>query len=180
MKRIHLIIALSFMLFGSACKKSVTDDDLPPATQTGANTFGAKVNGQAWIPQRFGAVPASNILEARFVGNDLIINARNFANSPNETEFEIRVIGATGPGNYSFNTNVTHPSFASSYAYYVKRNINPQNEWITSATSTGTVNITRLDPSARIVSGTFSFNALNIYNAPEPLSVTEGRFDVKY
>jgi hypothetical protein len=31
----------------------------------------------------------------------------------------------------------------------------------------------------RIVSGTFQFNALNIYNAPEPMTVTEGRFDVK-
>lgn len=180
MKRIIFLSALSIVLFGSACKKTVTEEDLPPATQTGANTFGAKVNGQPWIPQGFGGIGASNLLEARFVGNDLIINARNFASSPNETEFEIRVIGATTTGTYTLNTNVSHPSFASSYAYYVKRNISPLNEWLTSTAYTGVVTLTRVDASARIVSGTFSFNALNIYNTPEPLSATEGRFDIKY
>lgn len=179
MKR-NLIAAVSFVaLLATSCKKQITEDDMPPATQTGANTFGARVNGQVWIPQRFGTI-AGNILEARFIGNDLLINARNFASSPNETEFEIRVIGVTAPGTFSFNTNITHPSFAGSYAYYVKRNLTPQNEWVTSATYTGSVTLTRVDMTARIVSGVFQFNALNIYNAPEPLTVTDGRFDIKF
>ncbi len=171
-----LTAVLSIFLFAS-CKKQITE--LPPATQTGAHTFGAMVNGQFWMPQGFGPLPANDILEARMIGNDVIINARNFASSPNETEFELRIHGVTAPGTYLLNTNVTHPSGGVSYAYYVKRNLTPQNEWLTSATSTGSVTITRMDTVNLIVSGTFQFNMMNINNAPEPLAVTEGRFDVK-
>lgn len=176
MKR-NLIAALAIFVLFASCKKDV--EELPPATQTGAHTFGAKVNGEFWIPQGVGSIPANNLLEARMIGNDLIINANNLSHTPNETGFEIRVIGVTGIGTFPLNTNVVHPSFAGSYAYYVKRNLTPSNEWVTSTTYTGSVNITRFDATAKIVSGTFQFNALNIYNSPEPLSVTEGRFDIK-
>lgn len=171
-----LIVCLSLLLLGS-CKKKV--DELPPATQTGANTFGAKVNGQFWVPQGFGPIPANDILEARMSGNELTINARNFASSPNETEFQLYVQGVTATGVYPLNTDITHPSNVASYAYYVKRRFTPENEWVTSAAYTGSVTITRFDPVNRIVSGTFQFNMINILNAPQPMNVTEGRFDVR-
>lgn len=170
-----LSLALLALLFVS-CKKSV--DELPAATQTGANTFGAKIDGNLWAPQGFGPLPANDILEARMSGHDITINARNFASSPNETEFQLTIYNVTAPGTYQFNSNVSHPNGAASYGYYVKRNITPQNEWLTSATYTGTVTITRIDDVNRIVSGTFEFNAGSIYNA-EVIHVTEGRFDVK-
>jgi hypothetical protein len=47
------IIALFFILTASKCKKDPVSnpiDQLPPATQTGANTFGCLVNGQAFTP----------------------------------------------------------------------------------------------------------------------------------
>ena len=56
----------------------------------------------------------------------------------------------------------------------------PENEWVTNDQYTGTVNITKIDTVNKFVSGTFQFTAINLYNAPQPLSVTEGRFDVKY
>ena len=162
-----LILAAIF----SSCKKEVSE--LPPATQTGANTFGAKVNGELWIPQGFGPIPANNLLEARMLpSGDVIINARNFSSSPNETEFELVILAVTGPGTYTLST--------SNYGYYVKRNITPENEWQTNVQYTGTINITKLDTVARFVSGTFQFNAINLYNTPQPLTVTEGRFDIKF
>lgn len=169
---VFTLLALSFV----SCKKDV--DELPAATQTGANTFGAKVNGEMWVPQGFGSFPANDILEARMSGHDITINARNFSSSPNETEFQLTIYNVTAPGTYEFNSNVTHPNGAASYGYYVKRNITPQNEWLTSSTYTGRVIITRIDDVNRIVSGTFEFNAGSIYNS-EVLTVTEGRFDVK-
>ena len=154
-------------------------EELPAATQIGANTFGAKVDGKFWVPQGFGPFPANDILIARMTGTThLQINAKNFASSPNETEFEILVTGITGPGTYQLNNNVSLPA-STSYGYYVKRNFTPENEWLTSSTNTGSVTITRLDIAARIVSGTFQFNAMNIYNTPQLLTVTEGRFDLK-
>lgn len=167
--QIFLLIVFSALIF--SCKKETTE--LPPVTQTGANTFGAKLNGEIWVPQGVGSIPASNTLEARFVSSTsvLYINARNFSKSPVETEFEIVITNITGPGNYTLD--------AASYGYYVKRTVTPENEWQTNSQYTGTVTITKLDTAARIVSGTFQFNAINLYNSPQPISVTEGRFDIR-
>ncbi len=175
MKKI-LIGCLSLCLL-AGCKKEV--EELPPATQTGANTFGAKVDGNLWVPQGFGPFPANDILEARQAGpTEIMINARNFASSPNETEFEILITGVTGPGTYLLNNNVVRPA-SSSFGYYVKRNFTPENEWLTSSTHTGSVTITRLDLVNKIVAGTFQFAAMNMYNAPQLLTVTAGRFDLR-
>ena len=54
-----LLLAASFILY--ACKKEKLEPTppfqpidytvLPPETQTGANTFGCKVNGEVWVPR---------------------------------------------------------------------------------------------------------------------------------
>jgi hypothetical protein len=160
-----------------SCNKEVTE--LPPSTQTGANTFGCKVDGKFWVPAGFGIMPTAATVEVRFLGTDILINARNFSSSPTETEFELRIKNVTGPGVYSLNTTTTYPNNAVSYGYYVHRKITPDNEWMTSAEYPGTVTITKIDTVNLIVSGTFEFQAINLYNNPQPMSVTEGRFDVK-
>ena len=176
MKKIFLVCSVLIILF--SCKKKV--EELPPATQTGAHTFGAKLDGNFWVPAGFGPFPAGNMLESRLMpNNDLYINARNFASSPNETEFELFLKGVTGPGTYLLNATTGYPTAAVSYGYYIKRNITPQNEWITSAQYAGSVTITKIDTVAWFVSGTFQFAAININNTPQPISVTEGRFDVR-
>ena len=174
MKKILLSSSLALLLL--ACKKNVSE--LPEATQTGAHTFGAKVDGAFWVPKGFGPFPANDILESHFrPGSDFVINARNFSSSPTETEFEIYIDGATGPGVYPLNSE---RNAGGSYAYYVKRTMTPSNEWVTNAQYTGAVTITKIDSVNRFVSGTFYFNMINLYNNPQPLAVTEGRFDVKY
>ena len=52
MKNLLLLIT-SFVLLSSSCKKSKPTnpvDQLPPETQTGANTFGCLVNGEVFKP----------------------------------------------------------------------------------------------------------------------------------
>lgn len=173
------VIAVLLLVSFISCKKNV--DELPPATQNGANTFGCRIDGSIWVPQKNAIFPGAAILEARQLPDkNLFINARNFASSPNETEFEIFIQNMTGPGTYTFNTTLTDPSATANYVYYVKRNINPINEWMTSADYTGTVTITAYsDTSLRFVSGTFQLQAINLYNNPQPITVTEGRFDVQ-
>ncbi len=173
--KITILVALVFLF---SCKKNV--DDLPAASQTGANIFGCRIDGNIWVPQKNPVFPGNLILESRQMPNkDLYINARNFNSSPNETEFEIFIKGMDEPGIYTFNTTLSGPNSAASYIYYVKRNISPQNEWMTSATYTGTVNITAYDTVQHFVSGTFQLQAINLYNAAQPITVTEGRFDVR-
>lgn len=172
-----LAILLMVVLFVS-CKKEVAD--LPPETQTGANTFGARVNGENWVPQGFGPFPANNLLEVRKLGPNMYIHARNFSRSPRETEFEFFLKDVTGPGTYLLNTTSGYPTQAVSYGYYVRRNLSPTNEFMTSSIHTGSVTITRLDTVGFIVSGTFRFTAADIFGADPPITVTEGRFDIDF
>ena len=175
MKKICTILLPILILF--SCKKDVTE--LPSATQSGANIFGAKVNGEFWVPQGFGPFPANDKLTSQlFPNGDLRIIAKNIASSPNESEFDMFVTGVTGTGIYLLNNDVSYPSLIKGYGYFVRRKLTPTNEWITSSTNTGTVTITRFDPANHIVSGTFQFNAGSLYTPGNILSVTEGRFDL--
>jgi hypothetical protein len=176
MKKI-LPVCLAIFLFVS-CKKEVAE--LPPATQTGAQTFGAKVNGVNWIPRGFGPIPAHDILELRLLANtDMYINAMDISSSPTETEFEISVKGITGPGTYLLNVNTGYPSSTANYAYYVKRILTPKEEWMTTSVQTGSVTITKFDLTNKIISGTFQFNMSDIYDPSRTISVTDGRFDLR-
>ena len=177
MKKILLVCTLAVL---TACSKEITE--LPEATQTGAHTFGARVNGELWGPQGFGIAPSAPLLEAKyyFDQTSYLINVRNFSKQPTETEMEIFLMGVNGPGTYYLNTTTTrNPGNRVSYAHYVERKLNPVNEWITSAQHTGSVTITKADTVNRILSGTFEFRAGTILGTAEPLNVTEGRFDIK-
>jgi hypothetical protein len=174
-----VLVFLSSLLILAGCKKSV--DALPEATQAGANTFGLNLDGKFWVPQKFAGINAPT-LDAQLTGsnqNDLILTAQNFASEPTEYEFKLYIKNITGPGTYQFNQNTDVPFNSSSYAYYVKRKINPLNEWITSSQYTGSVTITKWDLPNFIVSGTFEFKAGSIDSSAAAINVTDGRFDIK-
>lgn len=174
----NMISVLLGLLLITGCKKTV--EELPAATQTGAQTFGLKLDGKNWVPQRFAGINTP-ILEVQLVGtNDIRINAMDLSAEPIESEFVLYIKNATGPGVYPLNqTTDIYPAAAGSYGYYVKRRIRPLNEWITSPQHTGSVTLTRLDLTNGIVSGTFEFSAGSIGSTDPPINVTEGRFDLK-
>jgi uncharacterized protein DUF6252 len=179
MKAIPGILIFIVTLLSISCKKDITS--LPPATQTGANTFGCKIDGELWGPTGFGIASTAPILEANYYdGRTIIINARNLSTSPTESEFEIHLMNVVTPGVYLLNTNTQkYPYHTGNYAYYVVRKYIPLNEWMTTSQYSGQVEITKTDTINRIVSGTFQFQALNLYYSPQPVNVTEGRFDIK-
>ncbi len=176
MKKLLLLIAV--VVAFAACKKEIKT--LPEETQTGANTFGAKLNGENWGPLKAGILPTAPLLEARFSGDQsIIITARNFSRTPIETEMEIFLKNVTAPGTYLLNqTTARYPAQSASYAYYEKRNVNIEDQWITGSEATGEVVVTKLDIPNRVISGTFQFAASAKYGSA-PITVTEGRFDVK-
>lgn len=48
-----LILCTAFLFTACACTKNskpILNEPLPPATQTGANTFGCTLNGQVFVP----------------------------------------------------------------------------------------------------------------------------------
>lgn len=165
------IALFAVVLFITSCKKNISE--LPDAPGTGSEKFGASVNGKLWVPQKFGIVPSAQILEARYEpDNSFVINARNFASSPKESEFEFRLKNITAPGVYSLGGDTGNS------AYFVERAITPTGEWKTNAHHTGTITITVNDKANKILAGTFQFQAASLYGR-EPITVTDGRFDVK-
>jgi hypothetical protein len=174
----RLLLALVLFVSLTACEKEASE--LPPETQTGANTFGARVNGEIWVPQGFGIVPTAPLLEASWVLGNMYIRARNFSRSPRETEFEFYLRDVTGPGTYTLNTTSSYPTLAGNYGYFVRRNLTPTNEFMTSAQYNGTVTITRLDTVNFIVSGRFQFAAADIFGNDPPMTVSDGRFDIDF
>ena len=59
MKKIFFIAAIALAGFTS-CKKEIKS--LPEETQTGAGTFGAKINGENWGPLKAGVMPTAPVL----------------------------------------------------------------------------------------------------------------------
>jgi len=179
MKIREWILTALMLAFTLSCKKNVSE--LPQASQTGKNIFGCSINGNLWVPAGFGVIPTAPILEARFGGNNTIfINARDFSSYPIEKEFEIYLQDFSGNGTYLLNqSTIKYPSQTASYAYYIRRKTTPENEWITNTEYTGVVNVTTYDSLNKFISGNFEFYAINLYNEPQPIHVTEGRFDVK-
>lgn len=64
MNRRPPLLLLAALLGLSQCKKHDPDpvDQLPPATQTGANTFGCLLNGQLWTPSGNNSVPNYQVI----------------------------------------------------------------------------------------------------------------------
>jgi hypothetical protein len=174
----NILYLLPALLLLASCKKDI--DALPEATQTGANTFGARIDGELWVPQKFGIVSTAALVEARYSGNNSVfINARNFASSPTETEFELYLRPVTGTGTYLLNQATgKYPNESASYGLFSKRKFMPLNDWITGPQYTGSVTITRFDTVQHVISGTFAFTAATTDSSAAPITVSEGRFDV--
>ena len=166
-----LVAFFALVMFVTSCKKDIRE--LPEITGNGSEVFGASVNGNLWTPQKFGIVPTKQILEARYEpDNAVLINARNFASSPKESEFELSLKNITGTGVYALGGD------SGNSAYYVERKFTPTDAWKTNQQFTGSVTITVNDRTNKILAGTFQFQAASLYGG-EPITVTDGRFDVK-
>ena len=146
---------------------------LPAATQTGQRTFGCLLNGQPWT--QAGNPFGGPVLAAEWYRNRLSISCRrafNNANgSPNTNQaIEFAIDSIAGPGDYRLAD--------------AKKNLLTFSDYRTNCHHTtgsgqvATVQITRWDPFARIVSGRFSFT-LETPGCGR-VTVTDGRFDTRF
>ena len=182
MKRIkHLWIAcLCILLTASQCKKDLLGK-LPPETQTGANTFGCLVNGEAWVPTGTNPYSGQNVL-AKYeysypspTGYTLIITAHDYEGKPrsffnigmDSTKLAsgsvLNITNKKGNGGGTFSKNDENSNYVTYY---------------TNDSLSGSLQITKLDEVNQIISGTFWFDAINRFG--EKVEVREGRFDIKY
>jgi len=160
-----LCLGLAAALLVAACKKDAPEAGLPPATQSGANTFGCLVDGQLFVPLPPQGINSSRRepLEASLYRTDVLVSARGNGG----IDFALR--NAFRPGVYSIGE--TQSARYGRYAF-------GSNEYYTNTAHTGTVTLTRIDTVARVAAGTFQFTALD-YQSGKTVTVTDGRFDVR-
>ncbi len=181
------IIALFFILTASKCKKDPVNnpiDQLPAATQTGANTFGCLVNGQAFLPRNAALGVSALQSNYQYLGNGV------------GGGYFFRLVATNGSGNNLTSLGLFTDSLpinqggifnldtlyipGKSFGLYTGLG-NSVQDWNYSTKRpkyTGQLLITHLDSANQIVCGTFWFNAAN--SNGDTVKITDGRFDVKY
>ena len=172
-KLFFLISFLAGMVNCSSCHDEIPTE-MPPETQTGANTFGCLIDGELFV----GGCCApwmSPVLSVTYrpASDHLGITIWGKMNG--------NPAGAIEIGIDSFLQNSTHKSyFANYYPHGSKECPNY------SVSNDGICIITKLDTLNKIVSGRFEFVGrcadwnYNIMDSTMSIQITQGRFDFKY
>jgi hypothetical protein len=185
--KIILTACLAILLTAASCKKNNNNsatDQLPPITQTGANTFGCLINGNVWLPKGYdGRFVNSRItIDPSYADGDLTIRTYRIEGdkrySITLSSDSIKNIGLYQIKSYSrckfvFGKNAS--DFSISYCSVTNSNGigNPNN-------IDGYLKITKYDLVNRIFSGEFevSFNNTDC-GFGDPVRITQGRFDYR-
>ena len=184
--RLSCYILLLAFTSCSSCKKNEPpkpEDTLPPATQTGANTFGCLIDGVPYAPIGYQGIggwvlPAKGGYQGQLNNAPTRNNVIIFGNNEG-ARFNIYVRSVDKVGTYPLNFD-TNPGYLypENYAVFYKR-VNDFREDVFTTTSqvTGSVTFTRADTISKIVSGTFEFKAKNVVDG-KIITITNGRFDL--
>ncbi|MCA8832565.1 DUF6252 family protein [Hymenobacter pini] len=175
-----LVLSLAGLLFGSCHTNEPSpspESQLPPATQTGANTFGCLLNGQAFTPNGSDGSMGSNFIvtyDPTYNNGSLVIGAFRYTTPRDQSTFQ-RISMFTdnihGVGVYPL-TLLKHQE-----ALFQDARKNCVFYPGDSHFRKGTLIITRLDAARGIISGTFDFT---LYKPGcDSVVVTKGRFDKK-
>ncbi|WP_423130250.1 hypothetical protein [Gaoshiqia sp. Z1-71] len=168
-ERINYMILLlcSFLFAAGSCEKD-KEPQLPPITQTGAGTFGCLIDGQIWV-----------------AGSDFF----GKHTGANNTSYEDERWVIFAPGSlYDMNIEICKESMIDGFAVLdgtretscsngvLFQGLDYEQFWTVDG-NTGTINITKFDPDAKIISGTFAFDAVNSEGVKK--EIRDGRFDIK-
>ena len=170
----YTALLLAALLGLSQCKKKDPDpvDKLPLATQTGANTLGCLVNGQAWTPQ--GNNGSSNYSVSYDQSPYGVFDLRTYRYQQQPTDnFQYLILFARellGPKSYDIGDIAS-----TRVSWYDRLTGCDMSSDETGTYHKGTLTITRLDRQAGIISGTFDFTLAK--PGCDTIKVTHGRFD---
>ena len=162
-----LALPLLALLLGAGCKKDkVTPlEQLPPATATGANTFGCLVNGEVWK-----AEGASHMRADWTVPTSCYCNMGFSEKRSGQTVYNSITLGIQSgfvTGVYSLSSSVTgaHARLQLRDVFYTYDRV-----------IGGELLLTRLDKQVGIMAGTFHF--IMVGASGDTVRVTDGRFDI--
>lgn len=184
----YLILLLILFTFCSCKKQKPSNpvEQLPAATQTGANTFGCLINGQAVVIHKpFGDLSPSFGCQYQLIYPNVSGYTFNLNGTDKIDGCHFRTVGIfldsiqLAQNTYILNTGVVK---------YGRRGLvdiangcppSPLLTYWTDSTITGQLTITHFDQQKQIVSGTFYFDAIES-PSHDTVHVTDGRFDMMY
>jgi hypothetical protein len=181
MQRIYITILVIIVTITAACKKNnntTTDPNnvpgLPPATQSGANTFGCLVNGVPWVPQ--GSNGTNNLsidYDPGFNNGIFNIVAYKFI-APIDEQILLGVRDSLNFINAPISLSLSRNSL---YAISYKKDCDLWNRF-PDVYSEGMLTINKLDRNSRTISGVF--NATMYKVGCDTIKITKGRFDFRF
>jgi hypothetical protein len=167
------------VLTASMCKKKPVDpiDQLPSATQTGANTFGCLVNGKVWVPKGYDGTGTPNPhikMETGLNGLPVLtIDTHQIINQNTEGTVFLSIGNLLQAANFNYPSDM---NFLFGWSKYFGNCGTPAFD--TTIQKWGGGIITKLDLPNHIISGTFYCK----FKAPQcdTVFLTDGRFDIKF
>jgi hypothetical protein len=179
----YLIFLALILLSLTACKKDKhingtgtpppQQQQLPPITTEGKNTFGCLVNGNVWLPEvtpyQMFVYPLTSSYNPN-IGLD-VKATKNIDNQIYEGT-SLQIINLDDTGVFILDSNLPIGSYG---VYY---DLSKGCNYTTDSIQIGTVEILKLDTSNKIIAGTFEMKLWK--NGCDTINITEGRFDVKY
>lgn len=169
-------VIINFILIvvvATSCNKM----KLTKETHVGANTFSCKINGEIFIPADIVTVAVDlEGLVANYIEDEgyLQLSAREPKRKDDDERSRSINIDAS-------DLHLGEQLFGDSLMGQVSVNGIDLSEWYVGNTpGEGSLTITRLDTVENIISGTFSFKGQPRFNSDKTVSVTDGRFDIRY
>jgi hypothetical protein len=172
--KIAWLFAIAFPLIFASCKKEI-EDSLPPATQTGAGTFGCKINGKVYVPKGSSGTGAPNPK----VQYDVDLQGKPYL-SIETFQYPSDNTGCRITFRYLENTGFFSVKDSLRFDYGWPSVIGDcgNSSADPNIFSTGGGVITSINLANRIVSGTFAFKVKN--SICDTIFITDGRFDIKF
>jgi len=173
------------------CNKNGVDAELPPETQTGAGTFACKINGVSWQYKDPNYEFLSTKPKTRWsfdpndMGGYFYIGALRYADGSNANDLivlqgdSLKYFKEKTVNNFDgYNAGVKYINYdfknGQCYEYRTTNALDTTKNYY----SSGKLTITKLDQTAKIISGNFYCTIKQ--NGCDTLKITDGRFDLKY
>lgn len=175
-------VFLFFLFLFYCCDNKEDFPGLPPITTTGENTFGCYVDGVLVTPRD----GSGGLYRWRSEGMSLVGGGEKFdelhvRDWKSGTRGVVRIHFEPILESYSEGNHPIEYDNCANTTPYGKPNISLTfrliDEWYCSIAGTGEVNLLRVDSTNRIVSGTFSCEAVGT-DPNKRIKVTKGRFDI--
>lgn len=180
---LNLFTIFTFIVLTSIqCRKNKPTnpiDQLPPETQTGANTFGCLIDGKVFKPKGdpFGGPIKKASYQFLNGGFYFGISGIDKSNPEDVIDVGLRADSIVlGTGTFSLTKYGSKGFFGGGVGH--NKISQMRIDYYTNDTQTGQLIIKHFDTVNQIVSGTFWFDAKNTNG--EIVQVREGRFDMPY